>query len=589
MVFAILSRKKRKGIIDTNLANATFWYRRTTEIALVLSIAIGTIWLGAALFPDQTLLETLVVSPFSATLAACTLIVALITLSGRVQQYAKWLATGLCILLAATILLSINDTGNMSSPYIPLWALVALFSPVASIIASFLPIALGSVGYAFYLLFYAVLEPAQWVTFGLVIILPLLIGLFIRIRQSQEQDTSNLAVTELASELSQESSKSSIILDAIADGVLLISTDGIVQLMNPAAERIIGWGNEDAAKLDYRSVLKIVDESDAIIDSSLDPIKQCLITNESVITDSYGIRTISGKRLLVSIMVSPLSQANSGVIVVFRDITAQRAEERDQAEFISTASHEMRTPVATIEGYLGLALNPQTATIDDKARMYITKAQESAGNLGRLFQDLLDISKVEDGRLKSKLVVIDVISVVRPMLDDFAGQIKEKSLSLVFGPDFQSSGGQSITPLFYASADLGHLQEIMTNLIGNAIKYTKAGNVTVDVTGDDDHVFISVTDSGIGIPAEDIPHLFQKFYRVDNSDTREIGGTGLGLYLARRLTESMRGHLTVTSTYGTGSTFTVELPRISKEDAVAQLNAQNTQPAPVTVPDQTKL
>lgn len=577
------------GIIDTNLANATFWYRRITEIALLLCVAIGGIWLSAVLMPTQTLLETLVVSPLSAALAAITLLIALTTLFTHAQRYSKWLVIGLCLSLALTILLSINDTGDIASPYLPLWALVALFSPVASIYASFVPIAVGTAGYALYLSLTAMLEPAEWITFGLVIVLPLLIGLFIRIRQSQEQDDSNLAVTELASELSQESSKSSIILDAIADGVLLISTDGIIQLMNPAAERIIGWGSEDASKLDYRSVLKIVDENDAIIDSALDPIKQCFATNESVITDSYGIRTISGKRLLVSIMVSPLSQANSGVIVVFRDITAQRAEERDQAEFISTASHEMRTPVATIEGYLGLALNPQTATIDDKARMYITKAQESAGNLGRLFQDLLDISKVEDGRLKSKFVVIDVIATVRPMLDDFASQIKEKSLSLVFGPDFQN-GGQQVAPIFYASADLGHLQEIMTNLISNAIKYTKAGNVTVDITGDDEHVFISVTDSGIGIPAEDIPHLFQKFYRVDNSDTREIGGTGLGLYLARRLTEAMRGHLTVASTYGTGSTFTVELPRISKEEAAAaQLNAENPPSAPVIAPEQTKL
>lgn len=508
----------------------------------------------------------------------------LATLIFQRKQQSSWTTALIITLLSFALLLSIESTGDLTSPYVSLWVVVALFGAIASF-ASFVPICLTALAYGGYLWLYQAQGVSGWAIYGLAIILPLVIGYFIWSRRFQVQDKSSAAVSELAEELTQESSKSEIITNAIADGVLLINAKGAIQLINPAALRIIGWGNEDAIGLDYRSVLKIIDNANTVVEGPLDPIQQCLSTRQSVITDKLGIRTTSGKQLLTSIMASPLSDSGSGTVVVFRDITSQRAEEREQAEFISTASHEMRTPVAAIEGYLGLTLNPATATIDEKARLYITKAQEAARHLGRLFQDLLDISKLEDGRMTNKPQIIDVPAFVRNLLEDFSGQFAEKGLSLVYGPNTSTQGSQTITPIFYADVDIDHLHEIVSNLVTNAIKYTKEGTVTVDVTGDNDHVYISVKDTGIGIPTEDLPHLFQKFYRVDNSDTREIGGTGLGLYLARHLTEALGGHLNVTSVYGEGSTFTVDLPRVSKETAEqAAKVAEATPPAPEAQP-----
>lgn len=411
-----------------------------------------------------------------------------------------------------------------------------------------------------------------WVVFTLALVVVLAVVITITVlnkKHRRAQNAVNTSTSELARELNAESTKSEIIVNSIADGVVLVDASGIVQLINPAARSIVGWTSDDATALDYRSVLKIINNKNESIDESLDPVQQCLKTNQSVLTDKLGIRTTSGKQLLLSIMASPLGgETATGAIIVFRDITAQRAQERDQAEFISTASHEMRTPVAAIEGYLGLALNPSTATIDEKARSFLGKAQDSAHHLGRLFQDLLDISKVEDGRMQNNPTILDVTTLVRGILEEFRTQFVEKGLTVIYTPD-TTAGGQNIAPLFYINADVDHFQEVLSNLITNAIKYTKQGSVTVDVRGDNEHVYVSVTDSGIGIPTEDIPHLFQKFYRVDNSDTREIGGTGLGLYLSRRLTESMGGHLTLESTYGKGSTFTMEFPRVSNESAAS--------------------
>ena len=127
--------------------------------------------------------------------------------------------------------------------------------------------------------------------------------------------------------------------------------------------------------------------------------------------------------------------------------------------------------------------------------------------------------------------------------------------------------------MFYANVDNDHLREVLNNLVENAIKYTPSGDVIVDVTGDNDHVRVSIKDSGIGIPREDIPHLFQKFYRVDNTATREIGGTGLGLYLCRRLAEVMGGRIWVESEFKKGSTFYLELSRTDRDTAMRLIDA----------------
>jgi K+-sensing histidine kinase KdpD len=240
----------------------------------------------------------------------------------------------------------------------------------------------------------------------------------------------------------------------------------------------------------------------------------------------------------------------------------------------------MRTPVASIEGYLGLALNPATAQIDEKARDFINKAHESAQHLGRLFSDLLDVSKAEDGRLSNKPKVTDVVQFTHDVIEGLRPQAEAKGLRMLFKPlpdGTSREGERTISPVFFVNVDNDHLREVTANLVENAIKYTPHGDITIDVTGDNDHVTISVADSGIGIPKEDQVHLFQKFYRVDNSDTREIGGTGLGLYLSRRLAEAMNGRLWVESEYKQGSTFYLSLDRISHEDATRLIEAASNE------------
>ena len=484
----------------------------------------------------------------------------------------------LTVAVAATTIIT---SGGVVSPFLVMWIIVAIFA------GFFGAIILGIMGLLVILQIIAT-SVQQGINVQFIIgylffgFLPLIFSLVLWIRRQKTDDNTS----SLENKLSAVESKSDVVINAIDDGVLAISKDGNIELINPSAQQIIGWDQGDALGLNWKSVLKLVTSDGKDVEDLENPIAQSLSKNQPTHNDKLFLLTSSEKRILVSIVSSPVGTDGEGIIVVFRDITKEKAEEREQAEFISTASHEMRTPVASIEGYLGLALNPATAHIDEKARDFITKAHESAQHLGRLFQDLLDISKVEDGRMKNNPKIINVNEFLKDIFDGLATKADEKQLNYIFMPDIIDEGKEkSLQPIFYANIDPDHFREVVSNLIENAIKYTPSGEVVVNITGDDKQISVSVKDSGIGIPAEDIPHLFQKFYRVDNSDTREIGGTGLGLYLSRRLAEAMSGNLRVESKYKEGSTFYLEIPRMNSSEAKQRLESAEAEKPEDKTPD----
>lgn len=547
-----------------------FWYRRVCKISLALSAAVIAIWAGEILLPSSMPAVAFDLSWPAIAGFGLTLIVSLtaVIFSRRINAFYGAQASYLA--LAAALLLATLPGPAGSLAFWVVWSAVAVF---AGFFGSWNLLAISAVASAYigYLLA-TVSQPTGrtalliWVTLA-----PLVISFLVWRRRKTPHDEKEQAYSALARQLSQIANKSDIVINAIADGVVAIDHKGIVQLINPAGQTMIGWSANDAIGLDYRSVLKIVNERGESLDDEQDIIQQVLKTNITTSSNDFAIMTSTGKKFLASLSVSPVGSLGSGAIVVFRDITQETAEGRQQAEFISTASHEMRTPVAAIEGYLGLALNPQTANIDDKARAYLTKAHESAQHLGRLFQDLLDVSRADDSRLNNNPQVIDVVAFVREVVTSLAPQAASKQLAMIYKPDIEQVRSQRISPMFYIVADVDHLREVLNNLIENAIKYTRQGDVTADVTGDDETVTITITDTGIGIPPEDIPHLFQKFYRVDSTATREIGGTGLGLYLSRRLTEAMGGHIEVKSQYGQGSQFTLKFNRLSNKEAAERI------------------
>lgn len=553
---------------------------------LVASIVLALyFW---AYFADvQDIGESLLVSDTVAVMAGVAFAAGFISYLWAPKKHIFWGSWAAFMVLVVTSAVLILGTGETSSPFIALWMVVGVFSGIFGIYG-LLPLFVALLLLMILQFTAGTLTRESIVTIVLAGEVPLALSYLIWHTKSNTDTSSDRAYRDLASELNQVANKSEVVINAIADGVIAVNSQGVIQLINPAAQQIIGWGKQDALALDYKSVLKLIDKNGAELTPASDPIAAALNTNQQVTDNSLTLLTNSAKKLLVSVNVSPVGQLGSGVIIVFRDITKEKSEEREQAEFISTASHEMRTPVASIEGYLGLALNPATAAIDVRARDFINKAHESAQHLGRLFQDLLDVTRADDGRLSNNPKVVDVVAFSHDIIQGLKPRADEKGLRTLFKPlpDGETSG-RRLNPVYYVNVDNDHLREVIGNLIENAIKYTPKGDVVIDVTGDSDHVKISIADSGIGIPKEDQVHLFQKFYRVDNSETREIGGTGLGLYLCRRLVETMQGRLWVDSEYKQGSTFYVEFPRVSHEDAMQMIEAASIQQeTPVAGPAQ---
>jgi PAS domain S-box-containing protein len=389
--------------------------------------------------------------------------------------------------------------------------------------------------------------------------------------QSQVTVSGGLAVSQQA--MHEQRWRPDFILSAIQDGVIMISRDNIIHLLNPAASDITGWPPKEAVGLDFHNVFNLVDQKGQPLPLTAHPISRALTSGQVVREDTSFLATRTGKPIPVAIIVSPITAGEHGVdsvVCVFRDISKEKAEEQARSDFISTASHEMRTPLAAIEGYLALSLNPKTAQIDNNARNLLEKASAATQHLGELFRDLLTSTKAEDGRIASYPVVVEVGEILEQVADAGRFRAKEKDLDLqyIISSEQDMSGTKVLRPLYYAYVDPNRIREVFQNIIDNAIKYTMSGNIEVRLTGDVNVIQVQIKDSGAGIPAEDIPHLFQKFYRVDNSTTRTIGGTGLGLFICRKILELYNGRIWVESELGKGSTFFINLPRLSAQQAL---------------------
>ena len=373
-------------------------------------------------------------------------------------------------------------------------------------------------------------------------------------------EPSNGNTTELAN----------LVLNSIEEGVIIVHPSGVVLLANPAAMRMLGVTDTSAIlNVQISSLLRLENGEGMKLEDSVNPVLLAVNSGENYSTRDFVLVNLIEQRKPVAISVVSTNSGQNERIITLRDISRELEEEGEQTEFISTASHEMRTPVASIEGYLGLALNPKTATIDERARKYLEEAHTSSKHLGRLFKDLLDVTKLDDKKIRVQLSPVEMTSTVRSIANGQVPQMSDKGIHYTFGSNGTSTSGNGrfLNQEVYASVDIDFLREAVNNLVENAIKYTaEGGGIWVNVRGDDDRVLINVTDTGIGISPDDLKHVFQKFYRADNSQTRTVGGTGLGLYLVKQRVEAMGGKVWAESSFGEGSTFYLSFPRITAEE-----------------------
>jgi signal transduction histidine kinase len=292
-------------------------------------------------------------------------------------------------------------------------------------------------------------------------------------------------------------------------------------------------------------------------------VTKCLALHSQVVIPLYSNNQLVSLLLLGSkLSGDTFSPTDLALIETARDQTVtaiQKAKlyEGDQMknEFVSVASHELLTPISAMEGYLSMILREDSnSTMDPQAREYVNKVFAATHRLGILVKDLLSVSRVEAGTLNFDLQPLDLTEIIGEVIDQLSLTAQSKGLALHYSPP--------TVPLPNIQADRERTLQVLINLISNSIKYTPQGSVTVEVHHHPSvgQVSVTVSDTGLGIPKHDQPHLFQKFYRVDTPDRVGITGTGLGLYLIKMIVEKMHGRITFKSTTGKGSTFEVFLP-----------------------------
>ncbi len=270
--------------------------------------------------------------------------------------------------------------------------------------------------------------------------------------------------------------------------------------------------------------------------------------------------TNSNKRTyLVDILINPIQNDPLGIksIITILDRTKEQELENMKVDFVSMAAHELRTPLTSIRGYLDLISRDEKFKLPEDLGLYFERIKISSEQLVGLINNILNVSRIEHGELTQNSTKIDWAELVNKAVQDQMFSAKERSISLAYsGPEHN----------VFVIGDQISLLEVISNLITNAIHYTKEfGNITVSVTQTDKEIITSIKDNGVGIPANQIPHLFTKFFRVHSGLASGSGGTGLGLYISKSIIDLHEGNISVVSEESKGSTFTIRLPNFNEQ------------------------
>lgn len=340
--------------------------------------------------------------------------------------------------------------------------------------------------------------------------------------------------------LSQEKEQLASILSGMADGVITFSKDGTILITNPPAERFLqNWYYEK-------------DEENS--NPSAVPTKVMELFELAVNTEKEQVGEISIQGRFWVMIVSPLYNNTyiRGAVAVIRDMTEERQLDKLRQDFIANVSHELRTPIAMMQGYSEAIVDDIAGTDEEKKEMAKVIYDESL-RMGRLVNELLDLARMEAGHIQLNKEYVDVHPFLQRVVRKFQGLAKDKEILLEVHLDEQN---------LRMKFDPDGVEQVLTNLIDNAIRHTpNMGKVTVSQHSDERGLHIEVIDSGSGIPEEDLPFVFERFYKADKARTRGQSGTGLGLAIVKNLINAHKGRITVQSKIGHGTTFSIFIPR----------------------------
>jgi PAS domain S-box-containing protein len=360
-------------------------------------------------------------------------------------------------------------------------------------------------------------------------------------------------------EVVEEKEELEHIIESVFAGLLMVSSDGRITQMNASARTMLGLNNGEVLGRQYKEVIPY---------EMVNTVLSTCISEASELQEEISIpapQNADEEKIyqVQSAVVQGADQQLLGVVAIFNDITEIRGIERMKTAFVSTVSHELRTPLTSIKGFISTLLADTEGYYDYiTQREFYTIIDTECDRLTRLISDLLNVSRIEAGRaldLNPKRVTLP------PLVEKVVAVQRSYTHRHTLVSDVEAD-----LPTIVADED--KIDQILTNLTNNAIKYSpEGGEITIKMGFENDEILCSVSDQGMGIPKDHLPKIFDRFHRVDNRDTREVGGTGIGLYLVKHLVEAHGGRIWVESEVGKGSSFIFTLPKCPPQFESEQL------------------
>ena len=344
--------------------------------------------------------------------------------------------------------------------------------------------------------------------------------------------------------LEQESKRLHSILSYMTDGVLATNRRGQITMITDMAKRQLGVESDDALNQNILELLKIEDEYE--LRDLITQSPEMMIYSQNVNGEYISLRVRFA-------LIRRESGFISGLVAVLHDTTEQEKEERERRLFVSNVSHELRTPLTSVKSYLE-ALD-EGALYEPVAPDFIKVSLDETNRMMRMVTDLLHLSRIDNATSHLDVELINFTAFITFILNRFdkmRSQDEDKKYELVRDYPINS---------VWIEIDTDKMTQVIDNILNNAIKYSPdGGKITVSMKTTDDQMILSISDQGLGIPKEDLPKIFDRFYRVDKARSRAQGGTGLGLAIAKEIIKQHNGFIWAKSEYGKGSTFTIVLP-----------------------------
>jgi len=378
-----------------------------------------------------------------------------------------------------------------------------------------------------------------------------------------ERITETLRVSK--DQLLEAKTQTEALLGGLGESVIAMSVTGDIIFVNQEAEDFFDFSAEEVKGKSVYSHVSLVDEKGKALERNVRPIYRVIKTKKAVVERSMYVKRGKGKLVAVIITASPvlINGKVVGVVEVFRDVSKERAVDKAKSEFVSLASHQLRTPLSSINWYSEMLLDGDGGKLTKKQKEYLDQVYVANQRMISLVNALLNVSRIELGTFSVEPEEIDFNGIVKDVLKEVNASISERDIHLHIG----------CKKLATMIADPQLLRMVITNLITNAIKYTEKGgkvSVTTEMVSSGDvveskkiakeSVLFQVSDTGYGIPKEQQSHIFQKLFRADNVQRKDTEGTGLGLYIVKSIVELAHGNIWFSSVEDEGTTFYVVLP-----------------------------